>query len=257
MKIQELENELNISRANIRFYEKEGLLNPARKENGYRDYSNDDIAVLKKIIVYRKLGISVADIKNIFNGKLELQEAVSKSIENLQKEIETLNGSIKLCKEIQNNNTDNNSFDEAHYWEEISSNEAKGNKFVDICRDYIEFEKNLFYRISKYYFPLLEHPVNNRSSLLLFIFAILIFSIIRGASGVLIWKNNSFWEGFLAPFIVFIIISIIVLPLFLLKDKHPKLVSAITTILFIAAVLLLIGIAVFIIYALINKVFNL
>ncbi|MDE6111688.1 MAG: MerR family transcriptional regulator, partial [Eubacterium sp.] len=77
MKIQELENELNISRANIRFYEKEGLLNPKRKENGYRDYSDEDIAVLKKIIVYRKLGISVTDIKKIFNNELELQEAVS------------------------------------------------------------------------------------------------------------------------------------------------------------------------------------
>ena len=106
MKIQELENELNISRANIRFYEKEGLLNPKRKENGYRNYSDDDIAILKKIIIYRKLGISVADIKKIFNGEAELQEAVSQSIENLQKEIENLNGSIKLCKEIQNNNTD-------------------------------------------------------------------------------------------------------------------------------------------------------
>ncbi len=94
MKIQELENELNISRANIRFYEKEGLLNPKRKENGYRDYSDSDIAVLKKIIVYRKLGISVTDIKKIFNNELELQEAVSQSIKNLQKEIERLNGSI-------------------------------------------------------------------------------------------------------------------------------------------------------------------
>ena len=96
MKIQELENELNISRANIRFYEKEGLLNPKRKENGYRNYSDDDIAILKKIIIYRKLGISVADIKKIFNGEADLQEAVSQSIENLQKEIENLNGSIKL-----------------------------------------------------------------------------------------------------------------------------------------------------------------
>ncbi|MDE6722978.1 MAG: MerR family transcriptional regulator, partial [Eubacterium sp.] len=86
MKIQELEKELNISRANIRFYEKEGLLNPARKENGYRDYSDEDIAVLKKIIIYRKLGISVTDIKKIFANELDLQEAVSQSIENLKKE---------------------------------------------------------------------------------------------------------------------------------------------------------------------------
>lgn len=121
MKIQELENELNISRANIRFYEKEGLLNPKRKENGYRNYSDDDIAILKKIIIYRKLGISVADIKKIFNGEAELQEAVSQSIENLQKEIENLNGSIKLCKEIQNSNTDNHSFDEENYWKKSTA----------------------------------------------------------------------------------------------------------------------------------------
>ncbi|MDE6658758.1 MAG: MerR family transcriptional regulator, partial [Eubacterium sp.] len=151
MKIQELENELNISRANIRFYEKEGLLNPARKENGYRDYSNEDIAVLKKIIVYRKLGISVTDIKKIFSNELELQEAVSNSIENLQKEIEKLNGSIQLCKEIQKENANNNSFDEEHYWEEINYDEAKGNKFVDIYKDYIEFEKPIFHYISKYF----------------------------------------------------------------------------------------------------------
>ena len=144
MKIQELENELNISRANIRFYEKEGLLNPKRKENGYRNYSDDDIAILKKIIIYRKLGISVADIKKIFNGEADLQEAVSQSIENLQKEIENLNGSIKLCKEIQNSNTDNHSFDEENYWKKINSSEANGNKFVDICKDYAEFEKDLF-----------------------------------------------------------------------------------------------------------------
>ena len=72
MKINELEKELNISRANIRFYEKEGLLNPTRKENGYREYSEKDIAVLKKIIIYRKLGISIQDIRGIFDGTVVL-----------------------------------------------------------------------------------------------------------------------------------------------------------------------------------------
>ncbi len=157
MKIQELENELNISRANIRFYEKEGLLNPKRKENGYRNYSDDDIAILKKIIIYRKLGISVADIKKIFNGEAELQEAVSQSIENLQKEIENLNGSIKLCKEIQNSNTDNHSFDEENYWKKINSSEANGNKFVDICKDYLEFEREILYTVTDFYLPFYKY----------------------------------------------------------------------------------------------------
>ena len=256
MKIQELENELNISRANIRFYEKEGLLNPARKENGYRDYSDDDIAVLKKIIVYRKLGISVTDIKKIFNNELELQDAISQSIENLQKEIERLNGSIELCKEIQKDNPDNNSFDEEHYWEEINSNEAKGNKFVDICKDCIEFEKDILYHAFKYY-GINTKKINKKYGSLGLILIIFSICVIRGILGVLIWKNDSFFDGFLAPFITFIVGSIIFLPLFLLKDKHPKLVSIIITIIIVAIVLFFIGIALLIIYGIINKVFNL
>ncbi len=31
-----------MTRANIRFYEQEGLLAPARASNGYRDYSEED-----------------------------------------------------------------------------------------------------------------------------------------------------------------------------------------------------------------------
>ena len=37
MTIKELEALTGLSRANIRFYEKEGLLSPLRRENGYRE----------------------------------------------------------------------------------------------------------------------------------------------------------------------------------------------------------------------------
>ena len=37
MTIKELENRTGMTRANIRFYEGEGLLSPRRLENGYRD----------------------------------------------------------------------------------------------------------------------------------------------------------------------------------------------------------------------------
>ena len=36
--IKQMEERSGMSRANIRFYEAEGLLCPARQENGYRDY---------------------------------------------------------------------------------------------------------------------------------------------------------------------------------------------------------------------------
>ena len=57
MKINEAEQLLGITKANIRFYEKEGLLSPSRNESGYREYSETDIRQLKQIVILRKLGI--------------------------------------------------------------------------------------------------------------------------------------------------------------------------------------------------------
>ena len=55
MTVKELEQALGMSRANIRFYEKEGLLSPLRLENGYRDYTPDDLETLRKIKLLRQL----------------------------------------------------------------------------------------------------------------------------------------------------------------------------------------------------------
>ena len=60
MTIKEVEQITGLSRSNIRFYEKEELINPARNgSNGYREYSEDDIKTIKKIAYLRTLGISV------------------------------------------------------------------------------------------------------------------------------------------------------------------------------------------------------
>ena len=62
MTIKEVEKKLNITRANIRFYEKEGLLQPKRCDNEYRDYSEDDLKRLEKILLFRKCNISIENI---------------------------------------------------------------------------------------------------------------------------------------------------------------------------------------------------
>ena len=43
MTIKELEERTGMTRANIRYYETEGFLSPERRENGYRDYSEEDL----------------------------------------------------------------------------------------------------------------------------------------------------------------------------------------------------------------------
>ena len=46
MIIKEVEQSLGVPRATVRFYEKEGLLSPSRSENGYREYSEEDVVLL-------------------------------------------------------------------------------------------------------------------------------------------------------------------------------------------------------------------
>lgn len=56
MTIKEVEEQTGITRANIRFYEKEGLLTPGRGSNNYREYGNDDVEHLRRIRVLRMMG---------------------------------------------------------------------------------------------------------------------------------------------------------------------------------------------------------
>lgn len=152
MKINELEKILNVSRANIRFYEKEGLLNPERKENGYREYDESEVVVLKKIIIYRKLGISIQNIKEIFHGKLTLSDAINESISSINSELTELAVSAKLCREIKNQGIDNSSLDEEYYWNEINRIESTGEEFYNFAGlDINRFEKkgsSMKYKVS-------------------------------------------------------------------------------------------------------------
>ena len=69
MKINEVEALVNITKKNIRFYEEQGLLNPKRNsENGYRDYSEEDVKILQQIKLLRKLGVSIEEIRQMLKG---------------------------------------------------------------------------------------------------------------------------------------------------------------------------------------------
>ena len=58
--IKEAEQLTGISSQNIRYYEKQGLICPARNEdNSYREYSDNDIERLKLIRLFRKLGMPI------------------------------------------------------------------------------------------------------------------------------------------------------------------------------------------------------
>ena len=58
VKINEVEAQVGITKKNIRFYEEQGLLSPRRNsENGYRDYGEEEVKILRQIKLMRKLGV--------------------------------------------------------------------------------------------------------------------------------------------------------------------------------------------------------
>lgn len=137
MEIKELEKLLSVSRSNIRFYEKEGLIRPKRGKNNYRDYSEADAAMLRKFIVLRKLGFTVEEISAMQKGELQLGNALGEDIGRLQAEIERLEGALETAQRLFAEQPTFESMDENRYWDKISQAESKGKKFVDICKDYV------------------------------------------------------------------------------------------------------------------------
>lgn len=65
-KIGEFSRINKISQRMLRYYDEKGLLKPKKDEtNGYRYYTNDDIAIANKIILLRKYHFSIDEIKNV------------------------------------------------------------------------------------------------------------------------------------------------------------------------------------------------
>lgn len=100
MTIREAEALTGLTRSNIRFYEKEGLLSPARLSNSYRDYSEDDVAHLRRIAFLRTLGLSVEDIRGVMTGKETLHVALERQLQANAAQQQTLEQAQKICREM-------------------------------------------------------------------------------------------------------------------------------------------------------------
>lgn len=101
MRLNEVIKQVDLSKRAIKFYEEKGLLKTKRDSNGYRNYTDKDISLLKEISSYRKMGIGLSDIKEILNDKSVLKQILiekKKEITISQNELEALE------KFIGNNN---------------------------------------------------------------------------------------------------------------------------------------------------------
>ena len=121
MTIKELEERTGMTRANIRYYEQEGLLAPARKENGYRSYSEEDCEDLLKIKLLRQLQFSLQEIRDLQDGTLSLTQAMEGRSAVLEGESSALLSARDVCRTIEREVPDYAALDPQVYLRQLSA----------------------------------------------------------------------------------------------------------------------------------------
>ncbi len=115
MKVSEFARRAGITPAAVRFYESEGVLPAAnRKDNGYRDFSEDDLCRLRLVVAMRGLGLELSESGRLAglcrDGQCDVMEeqllerigerrqaiaAARAELEHLDRELETLQRSMR------------------------------------------------------------------------------------------------------------------------------------------------------------------
>lgn len=115
MTIKEIEELAGMPRANIRYYEAEGLLNPTRSENGYRDYSTEDFEILQKIKLLRSLHMSMEEIKALHTGERELSIVLEQQMRKLPANRAELDKAQSVCETMYKDGIKYESLDAEKY----------------------------------------------------------------------------------------------------------------------------------------------
>lgn len=86
MLLNEIVKEVGMTKRAIKYYEEKGLLSVKKDNNGYRNYAKEDVETLKKISIYRKLGICIDDIKKLLetNDKRILLDVYHQKLQEKQ-----------------------------------------------------------------------------------------------------------------------------------------------------------------------------
>ena len=101
MNIKQASEQSGVSAPNIRFYEKEGLLTPARRQgNDYRDYTAGDVHTLKLIRMLRMLDVPLPVIRSVLAGDASLGSVLREQKTALEQRAKQLEGAARFCAEL-------------------------------------------------------------------------------------------------------------------------------------------------------------
>lgn len=136
MNAKQAEQYTGISRRNLRFYEQQGLIHPARNPaNDYRDYSQQDIDTLKFIRALRMLDTPLEDIAACLQGQTSVTELAAAQEARLQQRRKELDVSIAFCRKLQGAATVDAAFVDS-LLQQMDTPEARSSLFLDWKADY-------------------------------------------------------------------------------------------------------------------------
>lgn len=141
MKIKQVEELVGITRKNIRFYEEQGLLNVERAENGYREYHQEDVIRLQEIKLFRKMDISIEEMKLLFEKKKSLQICLEQHLKELEHRKEGLLKMQDMCERLILEHRSLESLNAEDCLEEIEQMEKEGAKFMNVNKTDVHKKK--------------------------------------------------------------------------------------------------------------------
>ena len=132
---------MGITRKNIRFYEDQGLLNVERAENGYREYHQADVIRLQEIKLFRKMDISIEEMKLLFEKKKSLQICLEQHLKELDHRKEGLSKMQDMCERLILEHRSLESLNAEDCLEEIEQMEKEGAKFMNVNKTDVHKKK--------------------------------------------------------------------------------------------------------------------
>lgn len=116
MNIKEVEARTGLKKANIRYYEQEGLLAPKRNvQNNYREYTPEDVEILERVKFLRMLGVSIEDIRRFQKKECTIAELMERREQELEEELRQVSEVREVCRVVKENGTDFGSLDLSLY----------------------------------------------------------------------------------------------------------------------------------------------
>jgi len=86
MLINEVAKQCGITKKAVQYYVEQHMVNPYILENGYKDFTAQDVEIIKRIVLFRRLGLSILEIKKVLEKKDNIKSILYQRTLDMERE---------------------------------------------------------------------------------------------------------------------------------------------------------------------------